>query len=101
MPTHESWPQEVVHCIVRIPNAWVHHLINLESNSKAFTTLHSLVTTLPPKGQTAAETMMTWTRASCVAYPNAQEVNTGILSAMWTNITPDRPLMQYAHGLHQ
>jgi hypothetical protein len=41
-----------------------------------------------------------WSRASCVAYPNAKNIqNTGILSALWTDITPDMHLMQYAHGL--
>jgi hypothetical protein len=37
-----------------------------------------------------------------VAYPNANNLKSaGILSALWTDITPYRPLIQYAHGLHQ
>jgi hypothetical protein len=87
---------------VRLPNAWVHHLINLESHFEAFTAINRLVATLSPAGQAAAQTLRMWSRASCVAYTNANNLqSTGIVSALWTDITPDRPLMQYAHGLHQ
>jgi hypothetical protein len=80
----------------------VHHLINLESHFEAFTAISRLMATLSPAGQAAAQTLRMWSRASCVAYPNADNPqSTGILSALWTYITPDRPLMQYAHGLHQ
>jgi hypothetical protein len=102
MPLNDAWPREVVQCIVRLPNVWVHHLINLESHFEAFTAINRLVATLSPAGQAAAQTLRMWSRASCVAYTNANNLqSTGIVSALWTDITPDRPLMQYAHGLHQ
>jgi hypothetical protein len=102
MPLNAAWPQEVVQCIVCLPNAWVHHLINLESHFEAFTAINRLVATLSPAGQATAQTLLMWSRASCVAYTNADNLqSTGILAALWTDITPDRPLMQYAHGLQQ
>jgi hypothetical protein len=102
MPLNAAWPQEVFQCIVRLPNAWLHHLINLKSYFVAFTAINRLVDTLSPAGQAAAQILRMWSRKSCVAYTNAESLqSTGILSSFWSDITPDRPLMQYAHGLHQ
>jgi hypothetical protein len=102
MPLNVVWSQEVVQCIVRLTNAWVRHLINLESHFEAFIAINHLVATLSPAGQAAAQTLRIWSRESCVAYPNANNLqNADILYALWTDITPYRPLMQYVHGLQQ
>jgi hypothetical protein len=102
MPLNAAYPQEVVQRIVCLLNVWVHHLINLESHFEAFTAINRIVATLSPAGQAAAKTLGMWSRASCVAYPNANNLQiAGILSALWTDVTPDSPLIQYAHGLHQ
>jgi hypothetical protein len=47
MPSNAAWPQEVVQCVIRIPNAWVQHLINLESYYEAFTAIQRLIETRP------------------------------------------------------